>query len=76
MCEGEGQVVFHSGTLISDGACRCDYTKGYKFIQQPKQNCFCIPSAEDCSCYISKCGDGLNLASGIHNIHISSTLLF
>ncbi|XP_052089507.1 uncharacterized protein LOC127726240 [Mytilus californianus] len=63
LCEGEGQVVFDNGTLISDGACRCDYTNGYKFIQQPKQNCFCIPSAEDCSCYISKCAIGSILSS-------------
>ncbi|XP_076071558.1 uncharacterized protein LOC143042939 [Mytilus galloprovincialis] len=62
-CEEEGQVVFNSGNLISDGACRCDFSKGYKFIQQPKQKCFCIPSDEDCSCHISQCDDGLNLSS-------------
>ncbi|XP_063414937.1 uncharacterized protein LOC134696902 [Mytilus trossulus] len=58
LCKGEGQVVFDNGTLISDGACRCDYTRGFKFIQQPKHNCFCIPSTEDCSCHISKCATG------------------
>ncbi|XP_052089505.1 alpha-latroinsectotoxin-Lt1a-like [Mytilus californianus] len=62
ICKGEGQVLYNNGTLISDRACRCDYTKGYKFIKQPKQNCFCIPSAEDCSCYLNKCAVGFTLS--------------
>ncbi|XP_052097936.1 carboxy-terminal kinesin 2-like [Mytilus californianus] len=57
-CVGQGQVIFSNGSLIEDRKCRCDYTKGYTFIQRPKQNCSCNPSEEDCSCYISECPGG------------------
>lgn len=65
LCEGEGQVIANNGSLIEDRTCRCDYTKGYKFIKQPKLNCSCIPSEEDCSCHIIKCSEGLILSQGI-----------
>ncbi|CAG2254071.1 unnamed protein product [Mytilus edulis] len=64
-CEGEGQVVLNNGSLIEDRTCRCDYTKGYMYIKQPKQNCSCNPSEEDCSCYITKCPHGSILSQGI-----------
>ncbi|XP_052089506.1 carboxy-terminal kinesin 2-like [Mytilus californianus] len=63
LCEGEGQVIVKNGSLIGDRTCRCDYTKGYKFIKRPKQNCSCSPLQEDCSCYISKCPGGSVLTS-------------
>ncbi|XP_071128028.1 carboxy-terminal kinesin 2-like [Mytilus edulis] len=63
LCDGEGQVVFNNGSLIEDRRCRCDYTKGYAFIKRPKYNCSCIPSEEDCSCYISTCPDSSVLSS-------------
>ncbi|XP_071124484.1 uncharacterized protein [Mytilus edulis] len=58
LCDGEGQVVFNNGSRIEDRRCRCDYTKGYKFIKRPKMNCSCKPSEEDCFCYISLCPKG------------------
>lgn len=65
LCEEEGQVIVNNGSLIGDGTCRCDYTKGYKFTKQPKQNCSCTPSEEDCSCHITKCPGGTVLSPGI-----------
>lgn len=65
LCEGEGQVLYNNGSLISDRTCRCDFTKGFKFIKQPKQKCHCIPSDEDCSCYISKCPADKVLSPGM-----------
>ncbi|CAG2219098.1 unnamed protein product [Mytilus edulis] len=37
--------------------------KGYAFIKRPKYNCSCIPSEEDCSCYVSTCPDSSVLSS-------------
>ncbi|CAC5407952.1 unnamed protein product [Mytilus coruscus] len=55
LCKGDGQVVFDNGSSTIDRKCRCDFTKGYKFVQRPVHICFCIPSEEDCSCNIIKC---------------------
>lgn len=71
MCKGEGQVLYNNGTLISDRACRCDYTKGYKFIKQPEKKCFCIPSEEDCSCYLDKCAVDLTLSPGMYTADVN-----
>lgn len=54
-CDEEGQVVFSNGTSDYDIACRCDYTKGYTFVSNPNNACFCEPFKEDCSCYKENC---------------------
>ncbi|XP_076070588.1 uncharacterized protein LOC143042207 isoform X1 [Mytilus galloprovincialis] len=54
-CSGEGQVVFTNGTLENDRSCRCDYTRGYDFVNKPRHRCYCAPSEEDCSCHLKLC---------------------
>ncbi|XP_052097384.1 uncharacterized protein LOC127732394 isoform X2 [Mytilus californianus] len=54
-CHEEGQVVFDNGNRSTDANCRCDYTRGYDFIVKPRNPCFCVPSEEDCSCYLRMC---------------------
>lgn len=47
-----------------DTTCRCDYTRGYSFVLQPKHITNCVPSEEDCSCYIKPCPHGYILNTG------------
>lgn len=70
LCNGEGQVPFSSGTNKKDRACRCDYTEGYDFVARPKNVCYCIPSEEDCSCFIRQCPSGFVLSPGMISILI------
>ncbi|CAG2194443.1 unnamed protein product [Mytilus edulis] len=51
-CNEEGQVVHDKGNRNTDITCKCDYTKGYDFLVKPRNPCFCIPSEEDCSCFL------------------------
>ncbi|XP_071125223.1 uncharacterized protein [Mytilus edulis] len=62
VCTDEGQVLFSLGTTKTDSTCRCDYTKGYDFVVRPKSSCFCLPSEEDCSCFIRNCPSGFVLS--------------
>ncbi|XP_076105734.1 uncharacterized protein LOC143074071 [Mytilus galloprovincialis] len=52
-CSEEGQVVCSDNSLDVDVSCRCDHTKGYKFVSKTRNPCYCIPSNEDCSCFRS-----------------------
>ncbi|CAC5380433.1 unnamed protein product [Mytilus coruscus] len=64
ICEGEGQIRYSLGTTKADGTCKCDYTKGYDFVVGPKNACFCMPTEEDCSCFIRQCPSGFVLSPG------------
>lgn len=55
VCTDEGLVVHNIGTNSSDTSCRCDYRKGYTFVKTPKNTCYCLPSVEDCSCFLIRC---------------------
>ncbi|CAG2212359.1 unnamed protein product [Mytilus edulis] len=57
-CSREGQVIYNNGTALSDRTCRCDYTNNYDFLVKPRNNCFCVPTVEDCSCYVKPCPVG------------------
>ncbi|CAC5410004.1 unnamed protein product [Mytilus coruscus] len=63
-CSAEGQVVYKDNSSKEDTACRCDNVKNYSFIKNPKHICFCIPSQEDCSCYIKSCPVNYTLSAG------------
>lgn len=52
LCNSEGQTVYTDGTTKNDRTCTCDSEIGYNFVYNPKHECFCDPSSEDCSCYI------------------------
>lgn len=66
-CNAEGQIVNTVGSSINDTTCRCDFLKGYRFVNKPKHNCYCIPSQEDCSCHKLYCSDTGNLKLMLHN---------
>lgn len=63
-CTQSGQVMYRIGSPIEDSQCRCDNTKQYAFVSTPENRCFCIPSKEDCSCFIKQCGFGYILNAG------------
>ncbi|XP_076105819.1 uncharacterized protein LOC143074155 [Mytilus galloprovincialis] len=56
-CNEKGNYVFQTGSRKSDITCGCDLSKGYEFVTKPKNNCFCLPSEEDCSCLKTPCND-------------------
>lgn len=47
-----------------DTTCRCDNSRGYSFVLQPKHSTYCVPSEEDCSCHTNLCVDGNILNAG------------
>ncbi|CAC5424761.1 unnamed protein product [Mytilus coruscus] len=63
LCSEEGQIVYEDGSTKDDTTCRCDYTRNYSFIKTPRHFCFCIPTEEDCSCYIQSCPVNLTLTT-------------
>ncbi|XP_052075114.1 uncharacterized protein LOC127712610 [Mytilus californianus] len=56
-CNEKGQYAFQTGTLKSDTTCGCDLSRGYEFATKPRNNCYCIPSEEDCSCHKLPCNE-------------------
>ena len=62
-CNEEGQVMANNGTTYSDRTCRCDYASGYDYITKPINKCGCVPSNEDCSCYMRQCPIYKNILS-------------
>lgn len=63
-CSDMGQIVYNNGTTETDSQCRCDYKKGYDFINKPVNKCYCVPSREDCSCYKKTCSGTQILSPG------------
>ncbi|CAC5410957.1 unnamed protein product [Mytilus coruscus] len=64
-CVQEGQIVAHEikeESSLVDTKCLCDYTKGYSFINLPKDKCYCSPSVDDCSCFREFCSSGKKLS--------------
>ncbi|VDH99355.1 Hypothetical predicted protein [Mytilus galloprovincialis] len=54
-CSEIGHISYNNGTAKEDTQCRCNYNTGYDYIKTPENKCYCVPSTEDCSCYIKKC---------------------
>lgn len=52
ICNSQGQMTYENGSTTVDRTCICNTDKGYTFVRNPKNNCSCEPSTEDCSCYI------------------------
>lgn len=75
-CIGNGQIMYQNGTEESDSSCRCDLTRGYDFINKPRNASFCIPSEEDCSCYKKKCPHDGVLSSGKKFVEDAMSELF
>ncbi|CAG2227756.1 TTN [Mytilus edulis] len=68
-CNEEGQVVYVNGNRNIDRSCRCDYTRGYDFLNKPQNPCFCEPSKEDCSCYLKTCPKATDKLSPDYECH-------
>lgn len=64
ICNEEGQILYQADSSKKDRTCRCDYAKNYAFIKIPRHFCYCIPSEEDCSCYIRSCPINHTLSTG------------
>ncbi|CAG2237453.1 unnamed protein product [Mytilus edulis] len=59
--------MLNFGSIFGDSACRCDHIKGYAFVNNPKERCYCIPSDEDCTCYKKFCPPSYILTSDKNN---------
>ncbi|XP_071139634.1 uncharacterized protein [Mytilus edulis] len=62
-CSEEGQILQEKSSSKEDRRCRCNHEKNYAFIKTPRNVCFCIPTEEDCSCYIKSCPVNQTLAA-------------
>ncbi|CAG2258003.1 unnamed protein product [Mytilus edulis] len=62
-CNNFGETVYNNRSSIYDATCRCDYTRGYAFVSEPRNKCLCVPSEEDCSCYNKQCPANTTLSS-------------
>ncbi|XP_076072080.1 uncharacterized protein LOC143043786 [Mytilus galloprovincialis] len=60
-CDELGQFLYENGSSMADSTCRCDYTAGYAFVTEPRDKCFCIPTKEDCMCYLVSCPKQMQL---------------
>lgn len=65
VCNEEGQILHNDDSTKADISCRCDSDKRYAFIKTPKKSWYCIPTEEDCSCYIIPCPVNFTLSAGI-----------
>lgn len=63
-CLGVGQIVASDGSIVEDRTCRCDYSIGYGYSQNPKNLCSCIPKLENCNCEFKVCKPGHRLSPG------------
>ncbi|XP_076080196.1 uncharacterized protein LOC143051010 [Mytilus galloprovincialis] len=63
ICNGEGHIVYNDDSSKNDRTCRCDYKRNYSFIKTPRHVCYCLPSEEDCSCYIKSCPVNLTMTA-------------
>lgn len=63
LCNEKGQIIYNDNSTKDDRTCRCDYTKSYAFLINPRHVCFCIPTEEDCSCYVKSCPVNFTLSA-------------
>ncbi|CAC5400771.1 unnamed protein product [Mytilus coruscus] len=63
LCSEEGQILYNDDSTKVDRTCRCNHKKNFAFIKTPKNLCYCIPTEEDCYCYIKPCPVNLTLSA-------------
>ncbi|CAC5418005.1 unnamed protein product [Mytilus coruscus] len=51
-CNSQGQETYENSNTRSDTTCICNTDRGYTFVRNSKNQCYCNPSTEDCSCYL------------------------
>ncbi|CAG2235673.1 unnamed protein product [Mytilus edulis] len=61
-CDGIGQVISTNGSSEKDRTCRCDYLKGYTYVNIPADRCNCKPKGENCTCKLVECPNGSRLS--------------
>lgn len=65
LCSGEGQITYDNGNTTSDRTCLCDTDKRYTSLRSTKEQCYCNPSKEDCTCFIGiKSNNTMNSSKG------------
>ncbi|CAC5421161.1 unnamed protein product [Mytilus coruscus] len=52
LCNSLGQETYETGNTTVDRKCICNTDSGYLFVRNLKNQCYCNPSTEDCSCYL------------------------
>ncbi|VDI54045.1 Hypothetical predicted protein, partial [Mytilus galloprovincialis] len=52
LCNSLGHETYEIGNTSVDRKCICNTDRGYSFVRNPKNQCYCNPSTEDCSCYL------------------------
>ncbi|VDI63074.1 Hypothetical predicted protein, partial [Mytilus galloprovincialis] len=52
LCSSLGQETYENGDTTVDRQCICDTDRGYTFVKNSKNQCYCNPSTGDCSCYL------------------------
>ncbi|XP_052097388.1 uncharacterized protein LOC127732395 isoform X2 [Mytilus californianus] len=52
LCNSLGQETYEYGNTTVDIKCMCNTDRGYTFVMNSKNQCYCNPSTEDCSCYL------------------------
>ncbi|CAC5398010.1 unnamed protein product [Mytilus coruscus] len=52
LCNNLGQETFEYGNTTVDIKCICNTDRGYTFVMNSTNQCYCNPSTEDCSCYL------------------------
>ncbi|VDI45275.1 Hypothetical predicted protein [Mytilus galloprovincialis] len=63
-CSEEGNILFHHGSPKKDLSCRCNFQLGYGFVNEIQNKWNCVPSQDDCSCYLKHCLAGHRFISG------------
>ncbi|VDI21663.1 Hypothetical predicted protein [Mytilus galloprovincialis] len=51
LCNSQGQETYEHGDTRVDRKCICNTDRGYNFVRNLNNQCYCNPSNEDCSCY-------------------------
>lgn len=62
-CSEEGQILHTDDSTKNDRKCRCNHKKNFSFAITPIHLSYCIPTEEDCSCYIKPCPGNLTLSA-------------
>ncbi|XP_076086193.1 uncharacterized protein LOC143056901 isoform X1 [Mytilus galloprovincialis] len=65
-CSSLGQETYEDGNTTVDRLCTCNTDRGYSFVSSSKQQCYCNPLTEDCSCYLKM--NQFNKTDGLKDI--------
>ncbi|CAC5421826.1 unnamed protein product [Mytilus coruscus] len=52
LCNSLGQETYQNGNTTVDRKCICNTDKGYAFVRNSQNQCYCNPSTDDCSCHL------------------------